>query len=579
MSPLEALAAAHASGEQGDAAWGIEISVGLKSSISAAVGFPGPLHHTIESGQVAGVADVASSPVAPRSHERQLPPVQRSAAMAARTPSTSHLPPLPQSAASRGAAAFNVSTVAEKQPVRGKGGRRKKEDSTLNEVKVNLLESDSIKSDTMTPDQAQRLLSNPTFVSMLKNIVQAPASAQPSKRPRGASFDIPKSAPAGPSTPTSDETCCWNCHTTRSSVWRTKQIDGGKSVRVCNACGLYYNKKRVMRPDKLWYNNADDVKGKAKQGKSTTRADRVDKGFKRTLTMAADKDAQRIANLRSAARKTEGPVTSPVRGSAAASRTLRNSARLAATAAASSPGWTHQPVSTTLAAANAAPTPDSPGSALRRVLGNDGSTLAMPLSDDGNGPVSNSMDWNADLSAFFNVDGFAMDSAGVSKPNLTSPAREAATTDLNNVSSVTKLRDLHELSDMVPAQSDDDVFSQLFNRTSSFGQFESSPTPFDFSQLPPSSPPALPSTLPHSALLYSSPGGSPLDPSPRDSDSGAKPSPPHSNLRHSVTATDAKEALLDTADNQAMQDFFSKLTSGNVSDELVALFASFPAAG
>lgn len=458
---------------------------------------------------------------------------------------------------------------------KGKAGKRKKHPDVaprgMANVDVNLLSSDGIKPETMTPEQAQRLLANPTFVSMLKNIVNTPALAEAPapKRARVAERrPAPQSEPAGPSH--MDEYRCWNCSTTRSSVWRTKQIEEGKVVRVCNACGLYFNKKRVMRPDKFWNNTPDENKSRGKQ--PTTRADRMDKGFKRTLTMAAEKDAQRIANLRSA-RKSDGPMTSPARGSTAEARPLRSSTRLAANVSASSPGWAPPPAPTSTAAhatSSAAP-PESPGTTLRRVFGNnDKPSLAMPLSDDGTeAPTTNAVDWNADLSAFFDVDGFAM---APSNNDRTSPGLRTSTADLNGVSSVTKLRQEHEPSDAAPAQSEDDVFSELFNRTSSFG-FESSPTPFDFSQLPPSSPPALPSNLPHSALLYSSPGASPLDPSPRDSDCGGKVSPPQSNLRHSVTAGDTENG-----DNQAMQDLFSKLTSGNMSDELLALFASFPAA-
>jgi hypothetical protein len=122
-------------------------------------------------------------------------------------------------------------------------------------------------------------------------------------------------------------------------------------------------------------------------------------------------------------------------------------------------------------------------------------SLDLPLSDDApsadntvnntnnnSGDGNNTFDWSTDLSAFFDVEGYALNHPS----NGPAPSIKTETDE-------------------------DDSLSQLFNRTSS-AMIESSPSlvPFDFSQLPPSSPP-MPSDLPHSALLLSSPDLSPLD--------------------------------------------------------------------
>lgn len=134
----------------------------------------------------------------------------------------------------------------------------------------------------------------------------------------------------------------------------------------------------------------------------------------------------------------------------------------------------------------------SPNTAIRRILGTNSAvpSLDMPLSDDGagvSGDNSTMFDWSADLSAFFDVEGFSMDNANAS---LGMAATDAVGSE--------------------KTEGEDDVLSQLFNRTSS-AMVESSPHSFDFSQLPPSSPPVLSSDLPHSALLLSSPDLSPMD--------------------------------------------------------------------
>ncbi|KAJ9093789.1 hypothetical protein QFC19_008165 [Naganishia cerealis] len=38
----------------------------------------------------------------------------------------------------------------------------------------------------------------------------------------------------------------------KRAVWRVKQLPGGKERRVCDACGLYFNTTKKMRPKELW---------------------------------------------------------------------------------------------------------------------------------------------------------------------------------------------------------------------------------------------------------------------------------------------------------------------------------------
>ncbi|KAJ9125377.1 hypothetical protein QFC22_000337 [Naganishia vaughanmartiniae] len=45
---------------------------------------------------------------------------------------------------------------------------------------------------------------------------------------------------------------CDHCKTTETRVWRVKQLPGGKERRVCDACGLYFNNTKKMRPKELW---------------------------------------------------------------------------------------------------------------------------------------------------------------------------------------------------------------------------------------------------------------------------------------------------------------------------------------
>ncbi|KAK8864609.1 hypothetical protein IAR55_001859 [Kwoniella newhampshirensis] len=518
--------------------------------------------------------------------------------------------------------------------------------------------------ESLTREQAQRLLASPAFLSMLEKLTGAPidvaaaakrarvgddkedgpassSSSAPNKRAKtghgGAGGHVRKgSVDEQTGESVSSGFVCWNCGRTKSAVWRTKVMENGKSVRVCNACGLYWNKMGAMRPPTLWGDVDDDPNYRPRKDKKTvaprsssgtlvpssepdTPAERIDKaharsseGFKRTLSAVVEQDAKRIASLRHKVPMPKStlqqstkpsPMTSPPRGSTSATKSLRNAKWNGdAIAGASSPGGWMEPMHQ-LASSSAHKADDfnpvtqnemsagttrrlfGPGSITNTqktpVPASDANiqTLDMPLSDDGNNlKPDTQVDWHTDLSAFFDVDGFSMPPAanpettlasrthGISPPAgptdfhraLSSGARrrrEAARHVGSSSSTSSAIRTGHVATDATTDE--DDVLSQLFNRTSSVGMESSSPAPFDFSQLPPSSPPLSmvgSDHLPHSALLLSSPDNSPNGFSPMD----MKSTPGKSRLRHSVSASAVEgmggggEQILDFEDIQRM---------------------------
>lgn len=588
MSALEALVAAHSSRSTTESeAWGIEISVGLKSSLSASSAFPRPLHQAVENGSVTGILepeedDVPDSP-APIPAPRPSTVARIPSFPAARTASSSSsLPPRP--------IPRNVMS-SPAGPSRGRAPivRRKKTPGSEADERSKLTTIDMNKSPASPSDLAQVKSAlgkmaaeghpelTPEVLKLLEKFAGSTSAQQAATEKRlreeeasknDAKAKRARSNAAAPRSEMSNRTygssapCkCSNCGTTKSSVWRQQQEPDGTTVRVCNACGLYYNKKMEPRPPSMWQSDENGIV----RGRGRTKAsDRA--GFKRTLTQAAEQDADRIANSRRATRGKGGkapvsrakavPQTSPARGSAPLPRSVRVAA--ATSVAASSPGpW--QAAESTTPIGDPGSSAGEPSKPMQ--------SLAMPLSDDGSGHnESQAMQWTDDLSAFFNVDGFAMAPGNEASPSR-SPVRNISSADARNASSALRNHVMAQpTSDAVEA-SDDDVFSELFNRTSSFGQYQSSPTPFDFSQLPPSSPPAIPGSLPHS-LLFSSPSGSPVDPSPRSVES--KTSPHRSGLRNEVTLHD------DKADgDENIHELLHKLASGN--SELLDLFNAFPA--
>lgn len=613
-NPLEALVAANRNAGVDGAAWGIELCVGLKPGMAGPV-FPGPLHASVEDGSAAGVPvfpdglplpihpppQMASSS-APHSDMSQLPsqqdkpklprgrPLGKKKKAAAAAAEREKLQQKDQNVPIRPAIASSslmpIPTPPRSAPApQPSSTPARSEDSNSMGIPAAIY----AKPETMTKDQAQRLLESPAFLNMLEQLTGAPIKSATDKaraeadarRAAEASTSKKRSSPEPPSSQppakrrnnqragsVSGATKCYNCGTTKSSVWRTKKVNE-KMERVCNACGLYYNKTKTMRPPTLWSTIPADPPSEPSEPQPIAPSP----GFKRTLTQVAESDARRIANGKARqtragtrAPKAAGPMTSPPRAPAAAARVRNAKFAESAAAAASSPGGWAQP-------------PSEAKTPARRPLADTEQNLAMPLSDDQPAPA-----WNSQSGAFFDVDGFSM------KPGTTTPGpsvkphpspRRHSEAD---VSSVVRSR-AQEQTDPA-ASSEDDVFSQLFQRTSSVASLDAlslASSPFDFSQLPPSSPPALPSNLPHSALLLSSPSGSPahqspLDPSPRDSEC-SKVSPA-SGLRHSMTPHDEDKENKSRDEKAQLQDLINKLSDNGVgnADELLALFNNFPAA-
>nr|XP_019011168.1 uncharacterized protein I206_04480 [Kwoniella pini CBS 10737]OCF49949.1 hypothetical protein I206_04480 [Kwoniella pini CBS 10737] len=511
------------------------------------------------------------------------------------------------------------------------------------------------KPESLTREQAQRLLASPAFLSMLEKLTGAPIdAATAAKRAREGDDDqlehhkrsklstglghSRKGSTDSLGETTHNAFVCWNCGRTKSAVWRTKVMDDGKSVRVCNACGLYWNKMGSMRPPTLWGDVDDDPKDRPRKDKKATSsagpgpsttahrqlsipptsepdipAVRIDKpatrandhGFKRTLSSVVEEDAKRIAALnhhvhlrkplpKSNLHQTTKPVpmSSPPRGSTSATKSLREHKWDADQGAASSPvRWTdHNQLRSNTKSDNFHTDPiEPPNNNAQPDQENQTKnvqTLDMPLSDDTPAETQKiqaphqqqqqqqqQINWGTDLSAFFDVEGFSMPPAhtldqktyGIS-PDVGPPTEfqralsaEARKMRKQNQSGPSSSGTGHLKSD---GTEEDDVLSQLFNRTSSVGPIESSPHPFDFSALPPSSPPVSSmGDLPHSALLLSSPDNSPLnanDFSPMDIKSNT---PGKSRLRHSISANAIQQNQIPQMDYNDFQKMLDNLST------------------
>lgn len=368
-------------------------------------------------------------------------------------------------------------------------------------------------------------------------------------------------------------------------------------IRDCRAdmtlaCGLYKNRHGHMRPPSMWEGVDDEVKTLRLGGQTQTQAaaaasaapssdidmpaTRVDSAsasaFKRTMSSVVNKDAKRIASLRKPnvplPRPTPlskpMPMTSPPRGSASATKTVPHahahpngiSAPPPLPMAASSPAVkTRHTVKTepTQEDHDEFDPNESPGTAIRRILGTNMplQSLDMPLSDDiegGRGGASrqeqgDTVDWSStDISTFFNLDSFEMpagpDGHGHGARPPASHSHQPQPPPFARTHS-TRMAYTHTGGGGGSSAStgeEDDVLSQLFNRTSSIGAFDGigsspRPMPFDFSQLPPSSPPVSASDLDlgHSVLLLSSPGSGSASASPNI----PPPLAPHPHVRTS----------------------------------------------
>jgi len=302
-----------------------------------------------------------------------------------------------------------------------------------------------------------------------------------------------------------------------------------------------------MRPPAMWDGVDDEIKPARLVAMPSSDIDlpaqRLDTGFKRTMSTVVEQDAKRIASRKPVASRTT-PMTSPPRGSRSVAKTARHSSsRIQQQPAASSPGpFTNH---------SRAPAPqrqleqafvfnpdDSPNTTLNKIIGASMpmQSLDMPLSDDGREkaqiPWTNNTNNN-------NNERFEMSAGPHGATSLKSPSPPPKFTRTSSTASK-RFQHHHQPSG---GTDEDDVLSQLFNRTSSIGPLGSSPAPFDFSQLPPSSPPASngPSSdidleLGHSAMLLSSPD---ISPASSDSHHTKKVSPEKkSNLNQSFTPGD-----------------------------------------
>lgn len=105
--------------------------------------------------------------------------------------------------------------------------------------------------ESLTKEQAERLLESPAFLSMLSKLTGQPIVANNGvsvKREREDNVDeseeakrrrISSEGRASLSAKKEDDSVaptpkCWNCGRTKSAVWRMKVMDDGNSVRVCN---------------------------------------------------------------------------------------------------------------------------------------------------------------------------------------------------------------------------------------------------------------------------------------------------------------------------------------------------------
>jgi hypothetical protein len=625
MTALEALASAHRGSEDGEA-WGIEISIEFKSGMAGGVVYPAPLHYTIENGTAAAQAGYtrqqsrhlttppsrqASQAQAQAQARRPLVeqgPLQRAPSIGLpRVPQPGRYSGTPQAPSSSGSTSSRPTASLPRNitPKRdeltsidlNRSGRHLSSTPARSDGSFILPKSDNI-----TREQAKELLKNGTFLQMLEQITGAPLSSMVPSTDAAEDQHVTKRARFN-SKEAGGTLKCHNCGTTRSSVWRTaKETESRPACRLCNACGLWLNKQGSMRPKEYWTTGTDEPvrRGrtalKAKQEASAAAA--KERSLKRTLTSVAESDARRIAERKATpkvpaaatriAAKT-APMTSPL---VTAPKIAARNARLAApaAAAATSPGWRPEPAAPAPSSTPAAPTPTpAPAAATAAGAGAGASmpSLAMPLSDDGPGPstTAHPVNWNGDLS-FFDVDGFAMGTAGAGPS--TSANNGTRPSELMGVSSA--LRSAGDAEWKQDVASEDDVFSQLFQRTSSAGDIHMSHlsshegSPFDFSQLPPSSPPALPSNLPHSALLLSSPSGSPLAYSPAEeggklAGSGLRNELAKAGEGDDMTAVAAAAAAAAVAaGGDTLQDLLSKFNGGEMADEFFALLNSFPTA-
>ncbi|KAI9639319.1 uncharacterized protein MKK02DRAFT_39617 [Dioszegia hungarica] len=441
---------------------------------------------------------------------------------------------------------------------------------------------------SLTKDQVNRLLASPAFLDLLEKTAGQPiVDAATKKEQQIATATAAKRVKHdhGDECGTG-ENKCYNCGRTKSSVWRSRTMEDGSAVRVCNACGLYWNQRKEMRPPALWSAVDDDVterprstnpkpiiprnppihltaraaaaagKGKAGSASSSTAT------FKRTLSAVVEEDAKRIASRRPSSTTpavrsnlnparnapAPAPATSPAQSTRA--KTMRNASwkNPQGNQVASSPGGWVNPDARAVTASEAfepvASSAAQPASGSRGFNTQSGiQSLQLPQSEDQFQIAGN---WDTDHSTLFDFEAFEQrnDKAEGSHHGHQQPLRRSPRKHIPRSHG-------HGHGH---APSDTDPLSGFYPTSTAPGP--SSPrSNFDFSALPPSSPPFIPGAAnyhvlgPHAnaqgggiaSLLMSSPDFSPsslFGPSPTDSNGvpvRLTPEKNKSGLRNSFT--------------------------------------------
>lgn len=319
MSALEALMAADQMGDASEESWGIDISVGLNMGLGAPGGFA-----RARANSPAVQRRRSGSEREEREHITSAYPRQQKRASVPSTPQTfdiqEELPAHPSSSSYSQDLPFrpnhninHASSPIEPPRARGRpvksvstGGRPRKipasshgssasidgadprqrpassqrpyeiplpssEGSSVYDALSSIPENILARPESLTREQAQRLLASPAFIDMLGKITGTSiptgkpnannkrprdgeeVEVQPPKRKRGRPTKAEKAAKEaqeaaarlaeavkqkaeavhGPQED-SRNPVCWNCGRTKSAIWRTKVMENGQSVRVCN---------------------------------------------------------------------------------------------------------------------------------------------------------------------------------------------------------------------------------------------------------------------------------------------------------------------------------------------------------
>jgi hypothetical protein len=89
--------------------------------------------------------------------------------------------------------------------------------------------------ESLTKEQAHRLLASPAFLNMLERMTGSNLQGKrKSDKEQGGSVKKARSEQPKKLDAKGEELKCWNCGRTKSAVWRSKVMDDGTSVRVCN---------------------------------------------------------------------------------------------------------------------------------------------------------------------------------------------------------------------------------------------------------------------------------------------------------------------------------------------------------